>query len=194
MVGWHFCGLVRCPLWVLAPPGPQHSPFHFAWFLMRRGLERNQAGGALWNPWLCAMDTGWQPEPQSPSTGLSLPHLAQRFLGLQWVFSCPQVKGTGSAGQGRPGQVCTWTRGLGVVTGSKPREGGGKRLGRQGGPHHPCFTQALGGRGPLFPVRDRGDDIVEGKLIQGQGPALLGTEPTWLTLLLGIPLWQHLQP
>lgn len=73
-----------------------------------QGLRSNETGGALWSPWLCAMDTGvvvshshWPVlVPPAPALGAARNRCKLPAGKRHW--------------QHRPGQVCTWTRGLGV--------------------------------------------------------------------------------
>lgn len=94
MVGWLFCGLLHCPLWVLVPTGPLHLPSHFSRFLTRRDLERIQLEE---HDGTRGFGHG---VADRASHSLHWPALAPPApaLGLQRMLSCLQVKGMGNIG------------------------------------------------------------------------------------------------
>lgn len=109
---------------------------------------------------------GWG--PLTP-TAQSLPHLPQ-LLGRN---RCRLPAGK-RHGQHGPGQVCTWTRGLGVnLVGVYSKAEGLGRL-------------YAGTVGLYSQYRDRDEDRSGGQFMKGPGPR-------WLVLLLATPLQHHLQ-
>lgn len=62
------------------------------------------------------------------------------------------------------------------------------KTGKGGVPHHPCLPRHCGLRSQV--ATERMTQAV-GNLKKGQGPDFLGTEPTRLILLLGLPLQHH---
>lgn len=99
-----------------------------------QGLRSNETRGALWSPWLCAMDTG------VVGSHSHWPVLAPPAPDLGAACNRCKLPAGKRHGQHRPGQVCTWTRGLGVdLDGTYSKdEGLGRALVRHCGPLFPA--------------------------------------------------------